>query len=132
MQEYLPEPSSVYSEELYASLIDTPLGRMITIASDDALYLMEFVERKNLYREIKVLQKNACANMVEGRTKITDQIEGEIKAYFAGTLTAFKTPYELFGTDFQKSTWTNMVICAACGKSWQPKSLPRRGQGEQH
>jgi AraC family transcriptional regulator of adaptative response/methylated-DNA-[protein]-cysteine methyltransferase len=122
MQEYLPEPSSVYSEELYASLIDTPLGRMITIASDDALYLMEFVERKNLYREIKVLQKNACANMVEGRTKITDQIEGEIKAYFAGTLTAFKTPYELFGTDFQKSVW-NALRTIPHGQTWSYAQL---------
>ena len=95
---------------------------MITIADDSALYLMEFVERKNLVPEIKALQKSAHANIAEGRTKITAQIEAEIEAYFKGELTSFKTPYKLFGTSFQKSVW-NALCTIPHGQTWSYAQL---------
>ena len=41
---------------LKASWLDTTLGPMIAIASDTALYLLEFVDRRGLEREIKRLR----------------------------------------------------------------------------
>jgi AraC family transcriptional regulator of adaptative response/methylated-DNA-[protein]-cysteine methyltransferase len=122
MQEYLPAPSKAYSQNLCASLTETSMGTMMTIADDDTLYLMEFIERKNLIPEIKRLQQSVRANIIEGRTKISDQIESEISAYFKGTLTAFKTPYKLFGTDFQKSVW-NALRTIPHGETWSYAQL---------
>jgi AraC family transcriptional regulator of adaptative response/methylated-DNA-[protein]-cysteine methyltransferase len=122
MQEYLPKPSNAYNQNLYACLTETALGPMITIADDSALYLMEFTARKNLLPEINRLQKSARANIIEGRTQITDQIEAEIEGYFAGSLTAFKTPYKLFGTDFQKSVWKALRTIPH-GETWSYAQL---------
>ena len=43
--------------------------------------------------------------MIPGRTPITDDIEAELKAYFDGTLTQFKTPLSTTGTAFQNNVW---------------------------
>ena len=42
---------------LKASWLDTPLGPMIAIANDEGLYLLEFVDRRALEREIERLRK---------------------------------------------------------------------------
>lgn len=93
---------------LYKSYFDSPIGEMISIASDKALFLLEFTERKALKPEIERLQKNTRASVVKGSTIISKQIESELEAYFAKELFQFKTPIQLLGTDFQKHVWQTL------------------------
>lgn len=86
--------------------LDTQLGRMIAIASDLALYLLEFVERRGLDREIERLKKNTNSVIIPGRTAPINSIEKELAAYFDGQLTEFRTPLCLLGSPFQKQVWT--------------------------
>jgi len=88
--------------------LDTPLGPMITICDAEYLYLLEFTVRKNIDRQITRLQKTYGRAILPGRTEITAQIEAELTAYFAGTLTAFKTPLRPTGTDFQTQVWARL------------------------
>ncbi len=90
---------------LKASWLDTPLGSMFAIANDEALYLLEFVERRGLEREVERLQQRTKSAIIPGITKPITSIENEIKAYFDGELTEFKTPYHLQGSPFQKRVW---------------------------
>lgn len=94
-----------YHQELKAEWIDTPLGPMIAIADDSALYLLEFTDRRGLEREVERLRKRHKARIIPGRTAITTSIEDELRDYFAGDLRTFKTPLADFGSDFQKSIW---------------------------
>ena len=41
---------------LTSEIFNTPLGKMIAIADDTALYLLEFIDRKNLDKGIKKLK----------------------------------------------------------------------------
>ena len=54
------------------------------------------------FEKLRKVHKRA---VIPGRTDITDQIEAELKAYFEGTLTDFKTPLAPTGTDFQNRVW---------------------------
>ena len=86
---------------LRSTTIPTPLGPMIAIANDTALYLLEFTERRGLAREIEQLH----AEIKPGLTPPIKQITAEIDAYFAKELRIFKTPCVINGTDFQKHVW---------------------------
>lgn len=90
---------------LKASWLDTKLGPMLAIADDNALYLLEFVDRRGLEREIERLRLKTKSVIIPGRSFPIDFIEKELMLYFEGQLTEFKTPLCLLGSSFQKSVW---------------------------
>ncbi len=98
-------PAKGNPDPLFIEWVETAMGRMIVITDDDALYLLEFTNRKNMRRQFDRLRKVQARAVLPGRTKITDQIETELKAYFKGELSDFKTPLATSGTEFQQQTW---------------------------
>ena len=98
-------PTKTAADPLYIDWLETPMGRMIIIADEAALYLLEFTNRKNMRRQFDRLRKVQNRAILPGRTNITKQIEAELISYFSGTLTEFKTPLATSGTEFQRQTW---------------------------
>lgn len=98
-------PTHVNHLILKAAWIDTKLGPMIAIADDAELYLLEFVDRRGLEREIERLRKRLKVAIIPGDTKILQQTEKEVSEYFRGERIDFETPIHLIGSDFQKSVW---------------------------
>ncbi|MBP1993052.1 bifunctional transcriptional activator/DNA repair enzyme AdaA [Paenibacillus eucommiae] len=97
------------SNLLKASWLDTPLGPMIAIANEEALYLLEFVDRRGLEREIERLRQKTKSAIIPGITNPIRSIESELAQYFDGKLSEFKTPLMLFGSPFQKSVWEQLI-----------------------
>jgi AraC family transcriptional regulator of adaptative response/methylated-DNA-[protein]-cysteine methyltransferase len=98
-------PARSDGRALYANWIDTPLGPMLAIADEAYLFLLEFVDRRGLEKEIERLRSRLKISIIPGKTRITDQIEEELAAYFNGTFLTFITPCFLLGSAFQKSVW---------------------------
>lgn len=90
---------------LKATWLDTRLGAMLALADDEALYLLEFVDRRGLEKEVERLRARYHFAIVPGRTVIIDQIEEELNRYFSGFLDCFNTPIKMLGSDFQKKVW---------------------------
>lgn len=93
---------------LKAAWLDTKLGPMIAIADENGLYLLEFVDRRGLEREVKQLRKKLNAAIIPGETSIIKSISDEITHYFNGTNILFKTPVHLIGSPFQKKVWQEL------------------------
>ncbi|MEI8365940.1 MAG: methylated-DNA--[protein]-cysteine S-methyltransferase [Parachlamydiaceae bacterium] len=93
---------------LKASWLDSPLGPMLAIANEEALYLLEFVERRGLEREIERLRERTKSAIIPGCTPPIKSIENELELYFKGKLTEFKTPVFLLGSPFQKRVWEEL------------------------
>ncbi|MFI5342887.1 MAG: bifunctional transcriptional activator/DNA repair enzyme AdaA [Chlamydiales bacterium] len=93
---------------LKASWLDTPLGPMIAIADEHALYLLEFVDRRGLEREVERLRQKIKSTIIPGHTQPISSIERELIQYFNGTLREFKTPLFFLGTPFQKQVWEEL------------------------
>lgn len=89
---------------LKAAQIETVLGPMIAIADELSLYLLEFVTRRGLEKEIRRLRANGFS-IISGKTVPIQLITAELADYFSGALTVFKTPYRVFGSQFQQSVW---------------------------
>lgn len=96
------------SRILKAAWLDTKLGPMVAIADESELYLLEFVDRRGLEREIERLRKRQKAAIIPGETEPIRSIERELAHYFDGTLTEFKTPLHRMGSPFQRSVWEEL------------------------
>lgn len=90
---------------LAASWLDTKLGPMIAIASETALYLLEFVDRRGLEREVEHLRKKTKSAIIPGNTPPLLSIQRELNAYFNGQSKVFNTPICLLGSPFQMQVW---------------------------
>ena len=93
---------------LKAAWIDTPLGPMVAIADEEALYLLEFVDRRGLEREIERLRSKTRAAIVPGLTEPLRLIEKELVQYFKGENFSFKTPMKFLGSPFQQQVWEEL------------------------
>ncbi len=89
--------------------LDSPLGPIIAISSEDSLYLLEFFERRGLEREVDRLHIQTNSAIIPGDTEIIKSIESELKLYFDGRLKEFKTPIAILGSQFQKQVWDELM-----------------------
>ncbi len=94
---------------LKAAWLDTKLGPMIAIADEEVLYLLEFVDRRGLEREVERLRLKTKSAIIPGRTAPINSIEKELKSYFSSEFNEFKTPLFLFGSVFQKQVWNELT-----------------------
>ncbi|WP_068774950.1 bifunctional transcriptional activator/DNA repair enzyme AdaA [Paenibacillus sp. FJAT-26967] len=97
-----------YQTILKAAWLDTRLGPMIAIADEEALYLLEFVDRRGLEREVERLRKRTKSAILPGYTAPIRSIENELTHYFEGSLTQFNTPVVYLGSSFQREVWEQL------------------------
>ena len=89
---------------LQATWVETPLGPMLAIASDAALELLEFVDRRALETELRRLRGTLGA-VVPGDNVVLQQTRAQLGEYFAGTRREFDIPIHQRGSDFQLKVW---------------------------
>ena len=104
-----PAKSAKHLSILKASWLDTILGPMLAVADDQFLYLLEFVDRRGLEREIERLRIKTQSAIIPGVTAPINAIEQELKSYFEGGLRSFQTPIKLLGSPFQKLVWQELI-----------------------
>lgn len=154
---------------LQATQLETPLGIMLAIANEEALFFLDFVDRSavahlnrklssthfkhhlglwesqhepwnslppdsffheevaslpKLERKIKQLCHFQKAKILPGQNKILRFLEKELEGYFAGHLKNFKTPFQLFGSSFQKRAWQALLqLPYATTKSYAEQAM---------
>ena len=76
----------------YQLIINTPLGKMVAKADENAVFALYFEEKFN-------------ESLTENPNSILLQLATELDEYFAGKRREFSVPVILQGTDFQVKTW---------------------------
>ena len=118
---------------LYTAQIATPLGPMVACATDEALVLLEFADRRMLERQLRRIHRSSRGRAVPGRSEPIDRMEDEIARYFAGDLETFSTPMAQPGSEFQRRVWDALlripygetVTYGELAASLAPESHPR-------
>ena len=88
--------------DLYLEKIETPIGSLIAIASNENLLILQ--------TEQQLLNNKSFFN-IEFKNKSCDIIKNlrdELRLYFNGSLKDFKTPLDPRGTDFQHKVWNEL------------------------
>ena len=91
---------------LLARQLDTPLGPMLAVASEDGVCLLEFVDRRAMCVQVATLRKHFPQHVVPGSNDPLDKLADELARYFAGALTAFTVPLIHPGSPFQAAVWS--------------------------
>lgn len=84
---------------------ETPLGEMLAISDESALYALAFVDQAGLDKMLKRLEAHLPCSISKGSTSLIASLKIELGAYFSGELTNFTIPICPLGTRFQCSVW---------------------------
>lgn len=101
-------PSEEDRYPLQAARIDTPLGAMVAMGDRDALYLLEFIDRPGLEKDLLVFREKNKFRIVPGKSDPIYRIEAELQKYFSGMLATFSTPIFPLGSLFQQQVWREL------------------------
>src|SRR5215472_479391 len=102
----------------YFDFYESPVGRMLIVATDQGLGGLYFVDQK-YYREVGRDWLRRIHH------KIVQQTARELTEYFAGTRTEFEVPLAAEGTPFQTSIW-RAISSVKYGHSITYSELARR------
>lgn len=84
--------------------IETPIGLLLLVESNDKIIEIRFVE----------------SSVVQDESQLLDLAEEQLHAYFSGHRTIFDFPYSQEGTPFQQQVWDALVgIPFATTQSYQ-------------
>lgn len=110
---------------LSVAQIPSPLGPIMAAGTEDALYLLEFWDRRMLETQFQVLEKRLGMVFFPGETAATRQIAEELKAYFDGDLRKFETPLAFPGTAHQQAVW-QALLDVPPGQTWTYGELAQK------
>ncbi len=94
---------------IVAKMIETPVGRLILGATNDAVCLLEFSDRRALEVQIRTLRSRFDTAVVPGENKQTRAAERQLKEYFTGKRQSFDLPLDYPGTPFQVTVWNELL-----------------------
>jgi AraC family transcriptional regulator, regulatory protein of adaptative response / methylated-DNA-[protein]-cysteine methyltransferase len=97
------------SPQLFGELVETPLGAMLAVASDEGLCLLEFTDRKALATELADLRKRFDSAIAFAPHPFTSQVARELAEYFEKSRTSFDVPLAPCGTPFQRAVWDALL-----------------------
>jgi O6-methylguanine-DNA--protein-cysteine methyltransferase len=89
-----------YFHSMYSTIISSPLGDLVAIASDDHLLMLEFADSGELAEKLaRFSDTKIGTNMLLQKTTL------QLSEYFAGKRKQFDIPLSVNGTEFQKDAW---------------------------
>ncbi len=94
---------------IIASVMPSPIGPLLLGATDEALCLLEFGDRRALEAQIKRLRSRFESSVVPGENDLIAKAKSELALYFAGKLKRFSVPIDFPGTPFQHSVWKELL-----------------------
>ena len=95
-------------EPLRLHRILTPLGPMVAGATDSALCLLEFFDRRMLETQFQRIDRAMAVKPVPGTNAVLQDTQRSLELYFSGKLKEFDLPVHTPGTEFQERVWNGL------------------------
>jgi AraC family transcriptional regulator of adaptative response/methylated-DNA-[protein]-cysteine methyltransferase len=92
-----------------ATRVATPLGPMLVGSTDEALVLLEFVDRRQLAAQIDRVARRLRGVFVPDRSPIGDRVGVQLAEYFRGSRRTFDVPLRLLGSSFEREVWEALL-----------------------
>ena len=102
-------PSTAKSSTVvHLSRIMTPLGPMLAGATDNAVCLLEFADRRMLELQLRRVRKHFDAFFLAASNSVLERLNDELERYFGGSLRQFSVPLAVPGSEFQQAVWRRL------------------------
>lgn len=83
----------------------TPLGPMVAGATAEAVFFLEFSDRRRLPVQLDRLRARLACTLVPGENRLLGDLDEQLHAYFEGDLREFEVPLAAPGSAFQETVW---------------------------
>ena len=94
---------------IVAAWVESPLGPLVAGATTKGLCLLEFTDRRMLEAQFTTIRQRFGCAVVPGKHEHLEQLQHELRRYFAGKLTEFRVPLVFPGTPFQQKVWQGLL-----------------------
>src|SRR5690625_7732530 len=94
---------------IYYDHIETPIGPLTLIFVNADLMRIDFGTYTENELKIKKYLNRANLSGPLTEKEISHPIKDELKAYFDKQLTTFTLPKKMYGTDFKKDVWQDLL-----------------------
>jgi methylated-DNA--[protein]-cysteine S-methyltransferase len=91
--------------KLYRKHIVTPIGVLNAMATDKAIYVVDFLDNLSWRIDQAIVLKHLDATDVNEENDLLRQLEQQLKEYFAKERKEFTLPIDFVGTPFQEKVW---------------------------
>lgn len=91
---------------LHVAWIESPLGALITAATDDGIVMLDFNDDRRLKRQVGDLCRHLGQGAVLADNAHLQQLRAQLAQYFAGQRRAFDLPLIVPGSAFQQQVWS--------------------------
>ena len=89
--------------------LETPLGPLVAGATDDALCLLEYPDRRMMETQLETLRRRFRRPLAPGESPILERLRTQLGEYFDGRRTAFDLPLDYPGSPFQRRVWEALL-----------------------
>jgi AraC family transcriptional regulator of adaptative response/methylated-DNA-[protein]-cysteine methyltransferase len=91
------------------SWVRSPLGPLVTGATEDGVCLVEFSDRRMLEKQFATISRVFSGPIVPGSNRHSEALARELSEYFAGTRRHFDVPIVSPGSPFQRRVWEALM-----------------------
>jgi AraC family transcriptional regulator of adaptative response/methylated-DNA-[protein]-cysteine methyltransferase len=84
--------------------IDTPVGTLLAGATERAVVLCDFADRRMIAAQLAAVRRR-IGRTIEGTNPLLDELERQLRDYFAGVRRDFDLPLDIPGSPFQERVW---------------------------
>ncbi len=85
--------------------LETPIGPLVAGATDEALCLLEFPDRRMIEAQLQTLRRRFGRPLAPGDSPLFPALRAQLDEYFAGRRRSFDLPLECPGSPFQRRVW---------------------------
>lgn len=103
-----PKDAAHQQRLLFAERFTTPLGRMLAIADDEGLHVLDFVDRRGLENKLLNLRERRKVVVVPGKHPVLTAAAEQLAEYFAGNRQTFDLPLAPLGSAWERSAWEHL------------------------
>ena len=85
--------------------LETPIGPLVAGATDEALCLLEYPDRRMMETQLETLRRRFGRPLAPGDSPLFARLRAQLDEYFGGRRRAFDLPLEYPGSPFQRRVW---------------------------
>jgi AraC family transcriptional regulator, regulatory protein of adaptative response / methylated-DNA-[protein]-cysteine methyltransferase len=97
------------SDFIRLAWIETPLGPMVAGATERALCLLEFTDRRMIEAQLETVRRRFGLPLLAGESPVFPRLREELAEYFAGGRRDFDLPLDYRGSEFQQRVWEGLL-----------------------
>lgn len=97
------------SDFIRLSWLETPLGPMVAGATEEAICLLEFSDRRMLEAQLKTVRGRFGLAALPASSPLLERLRVELDEYFIGERREFSLPMAYPGSDFQVKVWEGLL-----------------------